>query len=318
MKQEKSDLTAALLFGLAAGDALGVPFEFMSRSKVRRNPVKDMTGMGTHDQPAGTFSDDSSLAFCLAEVLTEEFNLNRIAQNFLKWEDENYWTARGEVFDIGISTSRAISRLRKGESPETSGCTEASANGNGSLMRIAPLVFHLSGRPVNERYDLTRKVSAITHAHIRSVIACFYYLEFALQLIEGRDKFEIYRNLKISVTDYLDSISVSPLEIDLFSRLLKDDIYELSEDEISGGGYVIETLEAAIWCLMTTNSYEDAVISAVNLGQDTDTTAAVTGALAGLLYGTGSIPSGWIDILSRKEDILDLAQRLAKKYEAGK
>jgi ADP-ribosylglycohydrolase len=303
-----------MLFGLAVGDALGVPAEFKSRKTIRKDPIKGMTGFGTHDQPPGTFSDDSSLAFCLAEALSEGFDLDKIAQNFLKWEDENYWTAHGEVFDIGISTSRAISRLRQGESPGESGCTEASSNGNGSLMSIAPLVFHLAGKQIDERFELTRQVSSITHSHVRSVIACFYYLEFALQLLQGKDKFEIYEALKSQITDYLNSIPVSPLEIDLFDRLLKGNIYELTEEEISGSTYVIDSLEAAVWCLLTTENYSEAVLKAVNLGQDTDTTAAVTGALAGLLYGFENIPSHWVKQLARHEDIDKLAVRLGKKY----
>lgn len=310
-----TDKIRSLLFGLAVGDALGVPAEFKSRKTIRKDPIKGMTGFGTHDQPPGTFSDDSSLAFCLAEALTEGYDLNRIAQNFLQWEDENYWTAHSDVFDIGISTSRAISRLRQGESPEASGCTEASSNGNGSLMRIAPLVFYLAGKPINERFEMTKQVSSITHAHIRSVISCFYYVEFALLLLQGKDKFVIYEALKSEVTEYLNSISVKSVEIDLFDRLLRGNIFELTEDEISGGTYVIETLEAALWCFLTTDTFSDAVLKAVNLGQDTDTTGAVTGALAGLLYGYKSIPAQWIEQLARHEDIEDLAVRLGKKIE---
>jgi ADP-ribosylglycohydrolase len=122
--------------------------------------------------PAGTWSDDSSLAFCLTEALTQEFNLNTIGQNFVKWYHENYWTPHGNVFDIGIATRQAISRLAKGESPELAGGFDESDNGNGSLMRILPLLFYLLDKPINERYDITKKVSSITHGHIRSVTAC--------------------------------------------------------------------------------------------------------------------------------------------------
>jgi ADP-ribosylglycohydrolase len=301
------------LLGVAIGDALGVPVEFMNHIEIKKHPVTDMIGYGTHNQPPGTFSDDSSLTFCLAEALTQDFNLNTIADNFIKWFDENYWTATGSVFDIGGTTSSAIYRLKKGVKPELAGGFEPQNNGNGSLMRIAPLVFYLLDKPIDERFEITRNVSAITHGHIRSVISCFYYLEFEKQIIEGKNKYEIYNELQQSVTEYLRSISIAHSEIACFDRLLKQDISKVSPKEIKSGGYVIETIEAAVWCLMTTENYNDAVLKAVNLGHDTDTTGAVTGGLAGLLYGTENIPMQYKKSIARYNDIIDLAKRMSKK-----
>lgn len=301
------------LFGVAVGDALGVPVEFKSRQTISQNPVTDMIGYGTYNLPAGTWSDDSSLAFCLAEALTQDFDLNTIGQNFEKWYHENYWTPRGNVFDIGIATRHAISRLAQGERPDFAGGFDESDNGNGSLMRILPLLFYIQDKPINERYDITKQVSSITHGHIRSAIACFYYLEFAKQLSEGKDKFEIYKSLQTEITNHLTSLSINPTEIAKFDRLLKNDIYELHEDEIQSSGYVLHTLEASIWCLLTTDNYKESVLKAVNLGSDTDTTGAVTGGLAGLLYGLDNIPTNWIKQIARKDDIENLAERLADK-----
>jgi len=301
------------LFGVAVGDALGVPVEFNSRQTISKNPVTDMIGYGTYDLPAGTWSDDSSLTFCLTEALTQDFDLNVIGQNFVKWKHENYWTPHGHVFDIGIATSQAISRLAKGAKPELAGGFDETDNGNGSLMRILPLLFYLLDKPINERYDITKKVSSITHGHIRSVIACFYYLEFALQLFSGKDKFETYKDLQTEITNYLTSHSINSTEIALFDRLLKDDIYKLAEEEIQSSGYVLHTLEASIWCLLTTKNYKEAVLKAVNLGSDTDTTGAVTGGLAGLLYGLDKIPKNWLQRIARHEDIENLAERLSDK-----
>ncbi|MCX7737166.1 MAG: ADP-ribosylglycohydrolase family protein [Candidatus Kapabacteria bacterium] len=303
----------SLLFGVAVGDALGVPVEFESRNTFRLNPVKDMIGYGTYNLPPGTWSDDSSLTFCLAEALTQGFNLNNIGQNFVKWAYENFWTPLGEVFGIGLTTRKAISRLKNGVKPELAGENSESSNGNGSLMRISPLVFYLLDKPIEERFEITKKVSSITHGHIRSVIACFYYLEFAREILKGTEKFEIYKKLKIQIEQFLTSISISTAEIGFFDRLLKKNINELNDKDISGSGYVLHTLEASIWCLLTTESYKDAVIKAVNLGEDTDTTGAVTGGLAGLLYGFDNIPTNWVNQIARKEDIEDLAERLAKK-----
>lgn len=300
------------LFGVAVGDALGVPVEFNSRETIAQNPVTDMIGYGTYNLPKGTWSDDTSLTLCLAEALTQEFDLQVIGNNFVKWFYENYWTARGEVFDIGFATREAIERLAKGERPDLAGNFEDSSNGNGSLMRILPLLFYVKDKPINERYQITRQVSAVTHAHIRSVIACFYYLEFAKQILEGYDKFETYRLLQSSIPEFLKSISINPNEIFLFDRLFKENIFELPENEIQSNGYVLYTLEASIWCLLTTDSYRDAVLKAVNLGNDTDTIAAVTGGLAGLLYGFDTIPDNWLQWIVRYDDIENLAIRMSK------
>lgn len=308
-----SEKIKSALFGVAVGDALGVPVEFTSRQTLSKNPVTDMLGYGTYNLPAGTWSDDSSLTFCLAEALIQDFDLNIIGQNFVKWAHENYWTPHGHVFDIGIATSRAISRLAKGEKPELAGGFDETDNGNGSLMRIIPLLFHLLNKPIKERYDITKKVSSITHGHIRSVIACFYYLEFARQILVGKNKFEIYGNLQTEILNHLTSLAINPTEIAKFDRLLKGDIAKLDEDEIQSSGYVLHTLEASIWCLLTTDNYKEAVLKAVNLGNDTDTTGAVTGGLAGLLYGLDDIPKKWLQQIAKYNDIENLAERLNEK-----
>ena len=307
---EERNIYKDILFGVAVGDALGVPVEFNSRQTIKLNPVTDMTGYGTYNLPPGTFSDDSSLTFCLAEALTAEFSLQKIANNFIAWLNSNFWTPYGNVFDVGIATSQAIRKLGRGTWPELAGGFEESDNGNGSLMRILPLVLYVKDKPVEERYTLTKQVSSITHAHIRSVIACFYYLEFARKLIKGEGKFDIYKSLQTEVGDFLHSLSINPTEIQLFHRLLKDNIYDLPEKDIYSSGYVLHTLEASIWCLLTSDSYRDATLKAVNLGLDTDTTGAVTGGLAGLLYGFDKIPVKWVNQLARQFDIEDLAKRM--------
>ena len=302
-----------ILFGVAVGDALGVPVEFKSRLTIKQNPVTDMIGYGTHNQPAGTWSDDSSLMFCLAEGLTQKFDLVTIGNNFIKWLDEGYWTAHGNVFDIGIATSKAISALKQGVNPIWAGGKTDWDNGNGSLMRILPLVLYIKDLPIDERFEITKQVSSITHGHIRSIIACFYYLEFARQIISGLDKFEAYQNLKNEVQDFLKTQSIPESEISKFKRLLVDNIHEYQENEINSSGYVLHTLEASIWCILTSNSYSESVLKAVNLGEDTDTTGEVTGGLAGLIYGFDGIPKHWIKQLARLEDIEDLAVRLGAK-----
>ncbi len=313
--ENKNQYIKNLLFGVAVGDAIGVPIEFMSREQIRSKPLTDMIGYGTYNLPAGTWSDDSSLTFCLAEALAteSEFDLQTVANNFIAWYKNNFWTPHGDVFDIGIATREAINRLIKGHKPELAGGMDVHSNGNGSLMRILPLLIHIKDMPIEERFHITKNVSSITHGHIRSVIACFYYLEFAKLLLDSGNKFTAYNQLKNVLPTYLRSASINKNEINHFNRLLVYDIHELEEDEINSSGYVVHTLEASIWCLLKTNSYRDAVLTAANLGEDTDTTAAVTGGLAGLLYGYENIPKDWVEKLARKNDIEDLGGRLMMK-----
>jgi len=305
---KKSQVIGGLL-GLCIGDALGVPVEFKSRYELKINPVTDMMGYGTHNQPPGTWSDDSSLTLCLAESLCNGFNLQDIADRFLKWFYEAYWTPYGEVFDIGNTTYIAISRLKKGVNPLEAGPKDEFSNGNGSLMRILPLAFYLEKEDIKRRFEITHQVSCLTHGHIRSQMSCGIYVQFAINLLKGMRKKEAYEKMKEIVLKYY---SQEPYirELRNFDRVINFDISELSEDNIKSSGYVIDTLEASIWCFLNGKSYKDTVLTAVNLGGDTDTVGAVTGGLAGIYYGYESIPKKWINILARHEDIIKLGERL--------
>ncbi len=308
----------AALLGLAVGDALGVPVEFKNRNYLCNQPVTGLIGYGTHNQPPGTWSDDSSLAFCLADSLCTGYDLDDVARHFIDWYQNGYWTPHGEVFDIGNTTREAIGRLINGEWPTLAGGFDEEDNGNGSLMRILPLLFHVHNQPVEERYRLTREVSSMTHGHLRSVLACFIYLEFARQLLDGNDKHQAYKNMIKEVNAFLEDKPFNPSEIYKFTRILSGTLAEKTEPEIQSSGYVLHTLEASLWCLLTEDTYAGAVLKAVNLGEDTDTTGAVTGSLAGLLYGTAGIPSAWLDGLVRREDIEHLARRLAAATAPGR
>ncbi|HCC51890.1 MAG TPA: hypothetical protein DEQ30_07405 [Porphyromonadaceae bacterium] len=300
---------SSLLFGIAAGDALGVPVEFRPRGSFR---VTNMQGYGTHNQPPGTWSDDTSLALCLADSLSRGFDTADIARNFIRWRDEAAFTAYDEIFDIGIATSKAISRLKSGIAPEKAGCAGVNENGNGSLMRIAPLVFYISGKPQAERFKITKAVSSITHAHAWSVAACFIFLEYLLKLLGGADKNTAYTELQDdshSWASFIDSGTLAK-----FDRILRTDISALPEAAIKSGGFVIDTLEAALWCFLMTDTFRDGALKAVNLGDDTDTTAAVYGALAGLFYGLEGIPAKWLKELAGVEDIRRIAGRLTAAF----
>lgn len=313
----------AALYGLAVGDALGVPVEFESRDVLKRHPVEDMREYGSHNQPLGTWSDDSSLSFCLAESLCKSYSINNIAKKFVQWRNEEIWTPHGKVFDIGISTNQAIHSIEKGVKPLLAGGRSEMDNGNGALMRILPLIFYIRDFNIEKRFQIIKDVSSITHGHIRSIIACFIYLEFAKNLLEGQTKWNAYEAMQKTVKDFFNTNAIcSDRELNVFHKILEirigiyepQVIYKLDEEEINSGGYVLDSLEASFWCLLNTDSYKDAVLKAVNFGGDTDTTAAITGGVAGLCYGYEAIPEKWKMVLSRREQILKLCDALSKKY----
>lgn len=301
------------LFGLSVGDALGVPVEFKTREYLESFPIKGITGYGCWNQPPGTWSDDSSLAFCLAESLTKGYELDDIASNFVKWYQHGYWGAHHKLFDVGGATRYAIERLIKGTSPTVSGGLLEEDNGNGSLMRILPLVFYIKDMPLEQRYEKIKEVSSITHGHFRSVFSCFIYMEIAIRILNGEQANDAVEGARQQVKAFAIKNEFDSSQVNLFYKVLDRDTKSIHESAIFSGGYVLQTLEASVWCLLNTDNYKDAVLKAVNLGGDTDTTACVTGGLAGLLYGYNSIPQEWIDALARKDDIEDLCQRLFKR-----
>lgn len=301
----------AALFGLAIGDALGVPVEFKKRDELKGRRVKDFEGFQTHNQPPGTFSDDSSLTFCLAESLCHGYDLNDMGQRFVKWFFEGYWTAGGEVFGVGKSTEDSITRLRDGVSPLQSGNYADDCYGNGSLMRVLPLLFYIKDFDIEERYRIVKEVACITHGSVRTILACFYYLEFALTLLNGEHRLHAFFITMQKMDAFIKKRSFPKEEVEVFAPLLRGGILSRSVDTIDTIHHAHVTIQAAVYCFYKTDNYESAVLMAVNLGDDTDTTASVTGALAGLYYGYDSIPVKWRREIKRSEDIKDLCNRLA-------
>ena len=305
----------AALFGVAIGDALGVPVEFEGREQLKKNPVTDYLGFMIWSQPPGAWSDDSSMTFCLGESLCNGYNPEEIGAYFVKWYTEGYWGAHNKVFDIGCTTRLALRRIIDGEPVCESGATSEKENGNGSLMRILPLVFYLyKETDLRKIYQVVSEVSGITHAHFQSVFACFIYIIYALELIKGEDKKAAYSNMQQIVLDYSKENNFKQKDMQVFERMLKTDISSCKESSICSSGYVIHSLEAAFWCILKESSFHATVLKAVNLGHDTDTTGAITGGLAGLLYGWNAIPERWVSSLARKDDIFDLCNRLTAKY----
>ena len=283
------------IFGLVVGDAVGVPYEFSRRDTFT---ATDMTGYGSYNLPAGTWSDDSSMALATVESMARlgRISPDDIMHNFYRWTDENAFTPYGELFDIGFATRDAIQRYAGGVPAGKCGGRGERDNGNGSLMRILPLAF------TDCRYKTVDAVSGLTHAHEISLEACRIYISVARKLLRGKPLHEIVKMIKPKLSVY-ERLPV---------------LETLQRDEISSGGYVVDTLEAALWCNLKSSSYRECILLAVNLGRDTDTVAAIAGGLAGIVYGTGGekgIPEEWIGQIARKEWIEELCEKFEKSLE---
>ncbi|MEI6901317.1 MAG: ADP-ribosylglycohydrolase family protein, partial [Bacteroidota bacterium] len=183
-------------------------------------------------------------------------------------------------------------------------------NGNGSLMRMLPLIFFLASKPPKDHFKIISEVSALTHAHDRSVIGCFIYVEYAIELLKGTEKHTAYHIIKSQISGMLDHL-VNPAELNYYCRLLEGNINEYPEESIKSSTYVLHTLEAVIWTLLRSQDFSETLLNAVNLGGDTDTIGALAGGLAGLIYPLDQISGEWITKLARKDDILDLSMRFS-------
>ncbi|HSP46779.1 MAG TPA: ADP-ribosylglycohydrolase family protein [Clostridiaceae bacterium] len=302
---EKEKIMGALI-GVVVGDAVGMPVQFEPRENRKRRPVTDMEGWGCFHMAPGSWSDDSSLTLCLTESLLEAgVDPEDAARRFVSWYDHGYWTPGGFSFDIGGGTADAMENLKRGASALESGPSHRRANGNGSLMRIMPAALYLAEKPEKEMFKGIWDLSGITHGHALSRTACFLYALMTRELLEGSDAMTAYRALCTKK----DELVGKGLHTEAFERILGGGLHLIPEEGIRSSGYVIDSLEAALWCLLTGRTYKETILHAVNLGEDTDTIAAIAGGLAGILYGREGIPEEWVQTLVRREDILELFER---------
>lgn len=314
MKQEIYPTIKSAVFGHAVGDALGVPVEFATRERLQCTPVQTMQGFQTHNVPPGTWSDDTSMTLCTLESLTKtgNVNLNDMMDRFIQWGYAGYMTPYGRMFGIGRTTRLALTGYRRGKPVDACGGTQERDNGNGSLMRIMPVILyqHMTGIYGSEREKMEElnRVSALTHGHPRAMMACGIYGFVLDELLARREPSSLVAGLKQAALFYAGSSEYSA-----YTELFQPDFFGLDSGQIQSSGYVVDTLKAALWCVGTTTSYPECVLKAVNLGGDTDTTAAVAGGLAGVLYGFDSIPKEWISSLALHEKLdamcMDAAER---------
>ena len=298
------------LYGAIVADALGVPVEFTSREERKAKPITDMIGHGTYNLPKGSWSDDSSMMLCMAESIgrLKTIDYDDIMKNFSSWFNESKFTPDNNLFDIGGSCRKSIMNYLEGVPAVDCGQKSEFDNGNGSLMRIAPLPFYLFQKygpnALNswKAVEIIHNVSRLTHAHYISLIGCDIYCAIMIEILTGVNKTDLLKSALSKVEKY-EEVHIKYCDFySKYHRLTESDFANLSEDQIKSTGYVVDTLEAALWCFLTTDNYRDCVLKAVNLGSDTDTVACVAGSIAGLYYG--DIPSDWIESI-RNRDLID-------------
>ena len=318
IKLLKNDFKTAII-GFAIGDALGVPVEFYTREELKNKKVTDMREYGTHRQPKGTWSDDTSMTLATIDSINQnkEIKIEDIADKYVQWYKDGKYTTDGVCFDIGIGTKNSIENWLHSHT-QPSGNSSLSNNGNGSLMRILPIAFYNYykfddyGDSIKIKCSIIKEYSSITHSHDISCFGCYLYSQYIGYILNGKDKFESYKLLKEKIKS-LDLLHIYFQNCKKeYDRILKHNINKYSEDKIKSSGYVVDTLEAVFWTILNTNCYKDAVLTAVNLGDDTDTIGALVGGIAGILYGIDSIPVEWKQNLRKYEYISELCETFDK------
>ncbi len=303
------------IWGFVVGDAIGVPYEFSSRTSMKSNPAKHMIGYGTHNQPPGTWSDDTSMMLCVLKNNLNNGDVKKLCNLFLEWYCLAKFTAHGKVFDIGNQTRIALKNLEKSNPDFNSYSMVPLDNirqmiqepneyvaGNGSLMRCLPYAFGENYSELMLKMVLENK---LTHNNSLCNTCCIFYTKMMRSIydlsctkVEALKRAKAFISYGWRIVDLNDS---QETERKLFQRLFSPDFIQLQESDIKSSGYVLDTLEAVVWCFLNTENYKEAVLKAVNLGEDTDTIAALTGGLAGLYYGIDQIPKEWIDQIANKQ-----------------
>ena len=305
------------IMGVVVGDALGCPVQFVDRDEIAKGPVEDMEGHSTYDMPEGTWTDDSSMTLALLDSIRENkaINLPDIMYRFALWFTKGEYTPFGEAFDIGGGTMASIIRYIKNPDITKCGGTTDHDNGNGSLMRIMPACLYCyekayDGMTDVEAINTVHKVAGLTHNHLRGQIACGLYYFMTCGVLDGSGSLNgrLQEGLDKGFAFYEKDIK-NRVELAYYGRLR--DLKRLKDtpvDEIMSSGYVVDSIEAAVWSLITTGSFKDCELKAVNLGGDTDTIAAIAGGLAGLYYGYDAIPTDWLAVIQRREWIEEMCR----------
>ena len=294
---DQQDRFRGCLLGLAVGDAVGTTVEFRPRGSFE--PLTDMVGGGPFHLSAGQWTDDTSMALCLATSLIERhgFDARDQMERYCRWADEGYLSSTGVCFDIGHTVTSALRRFQRTGNP-FAGSTDPHSAGNGCIMRLAPIpMFFFPDWEAAERY--AAESSRTTHGAPECVDACRLLARMLCRALAGMSKEQITLGDAGAFTGEAAIVAIA-----------RGEYLGKSEAEIRGSGYVVESLEAALWCFHRAGSFREAILMAANLGDDADTTAAVCGQIAGAYYGESGIPGGWLEQLALRSEITHLADQL--------
>ena len=292
------------MLGLATGDALGTTLEFNPPGTFE--PIDDMVGGGPFRLKPGQWTDDTSMALCLAESLIEKggFDAEDQMQRYVRWYRMGYMSSTGECFDIGNTIRFALQRFENGADP-FAGSTDPSSGGNGSLMRLAPIALAFASEP-EQAIHCAGESSRTTHGAPEPIDACRYYSGLIVGACQGCSKDELLSSYFSPVDTHWQRDDLSPR----ISQIAAGSFKKMQPPEIIGGGYVVHALEAALWAFWNTNSFKEGALRAVNLGNDADTTGAIYGQFAGAYYGVEEIPKSWRKKLAMCERIINMADQL--------
>jgi len=292
------------LLGLAAGDALGTTLEFRRPGSFR--PIDDMVGGGPFDLKAGEWTDDTSMALCLAESLIERRGFDPLdqMQRYIRWWRDGHLSSNGRCFDIGNTVRQALHEFQRTANPY-SGSTDPQCAGNGSIMRLAPVPLFFAGRP-REAIARAADSSRTTHGATEAVDSCRYLAALVVGAVGGASKEELLSDHFAPEPGIWQDAPLTPKIAAVASGSFK----RRTPPDIRGAGYVVDSLEAALWALHHSPSFREGALLAVNLGDDADTTGAVYGQLAGAFYGEESLPETWRARLALRERITALADQL--------
>jgi ADP-ribosylglycohydrolase len=293
------------LLGLAAGDALGTTLEFEGPGTFE--PLTDMVGGGPFNLKPGEWTDDTSMALCLAESLVGQAEFDPIHQleTYCRWYSEGHLSVKGRCFDIGNATRQALSAFQRNRQPFP-GATDERSAGNGSLMRLAPAPLRYASNP-ELAIHLAGESSRTTHGAIECVEACRYFAGLLVAALNGVDKDRLLKN---EYEPVLQCFLKQPLAAPKVREIAGGSFRMKQPPQVRGSGYVIHTLEAALWAFHHTDSFRDGALKVVNLGEDADTTGAVYGQIAGAYYGVDGIPEAWREKLAMRELIEQRAREL--------
>ena len=292
------------LLGLATGDALGTTLEFKAPGTFA--PIADMVGGGPFGLRPGQWTDDTTMALCLAESLVEcgGFDARDQMARYLRWRDDGYLSSTGSWFDIGNTVAEALQRYERTGDP-FSGPTDPDRAGNGSLMRLAPVALFYAADP-RQAIERAAESSRTTHGAAEAVDACRYMAGLIVGALQGRPKHELLSAGFCPIEGLWRAEPLAPAIAEVASGSFK----RKQPPEIRGTGYVVRSLEAALWAFDRAEGFREGALLAVNLGDDADTTGAVYGQLAGAYYGGEAIPAGWLERLAMREEIARLAEGL--------